>query len=174
MSLIDIILISIGLACDAFVASITIGLSYRKIPVKIPLLTSVTFSTFQVIMPLMGYLVAYNFNHQVTVLTKIISFVILTLIGLNMLLNKEESKVDIKNIMVLGLATSLDAFAVGLSLAFLEVNLLVSLISIGLITFLMCFVGPYLGNYFGTKILGKPQVVGGIILIVIGVKILIF
>ena len=83
-------------------------------------------------------------------------------------------QVDLKNILVLGLATSLDAFAIGLSLAFLEVNLLIALTSIGLITFLMCFVGPYLGNYFGTKILGKPYIVGGIILIVIGLKILIF
>lgn len=174
MNLLDIILISIGLACDAFVVSITIGLNYKKIPLKVPLMTSFTFSLFQVIMPMLGFLVAYNFNPSITILTKFISFGILSIIGINMLLSKEDTTVDLKNILVLGLATSLDAFAIGLSLAFLEVNLLIALISIGLITFLMCFVGPYIGNYFGTKILGKPYIVGGIILIVIGLKILIF
>lgn len=174
MTIIDIILISIGLACDAFVASITLGLEFPKIPIKVPITTSVTFSLFQVIMPILGYLVAYNFNPRITILTKFISFIILSLIGINMLFNKEETKVNLTNILVLGFATSLDAFAVGLSLAFLEVNLLIALTSIGLITFIMCFLGPYLGHYFGQKILGKPEIVGGFILIVIGLKILIF
>ena len=94
-----------------------------------------------------------------------------------MLISKEEElnyNINFKNLFFLGIATSLDAFAVGLSFAFLKVNMLISLTLIGLVTFLMCFIGPYLGNYFGSKIANKPQVVGGIILIVIGFKILIF
>ena len=82
--------------------------------------------------------------------------------------------INLKNLLILGIATSLDAFAVGLSFAFLKVSMLISLTLIGLVTFLMCFIGPYLGNYFGSKISNKPQVVGGIILIIIGFKILIF
>ena len=79
MNLLDIILISIGLACDAFVVSITIGLNYKKIPLKVPLMTSFTFSLFQVIMPMLGFLVAYNFNPSITILTKFISFGILSI-----------------------------------------------------------------------------------------------
>ena len=94
-----------------------------------------------------------------------------------MVINKEEdlnNNINFKNLFILGIDTSLDAFAVGLSSAFLKVSMLISLTLIGLVTFLMCFIGPYLGNYFGSKISNKPQVVGGIILIIIGFKILIF
>ncbi len=153
MTIIELFMIAVGLASDAFVVSITLGLKYQYL------------SLFN------------NFNSQVTFLTKFIAFLILSLIGINMLISKEEElnyNINFKNLFFLGIATSLDAFAVGLSFAFLKVNMLISLTLIGLVTFLMCFIGPYLGNYFGSKIANKPQVVGGIILIVIGFKILIF
>lgn len=177
MSIFELFLIAVGLACDAFVVSITLGLKYQYLNLLNKLKIALTFSTLQVIMPMLGFLVAYNFNSSVTFLTKFISFLILSLIGLNMLITKEEElnyNINFKNLIVLGIATSLDAFAVGLSFAFLNVNMFLSLSLIGVVTFLMCFIGPYLGNYFGSKISNKPQVVGGIILIVIGFKILIF
>lgn len=177
MTIIELFLIAVGLASDAFVVSITLGLKYQYLSLLNKLKIALTFSILQVIMPMIGFLVAYNFNSQVTFLTKFIAFLILSLIGINMLISKEEElnyNIDFKNLFFLGIATSLDAFAVGLSFAFLKVNMLISLTLIGLVTFLMCFLGPYLGNYFGSKIANKPQVVGGIILIVIGFKILIF
>ena len=177
MTIIELFLIAVGLASDAFVVSITLGLKYQYLSLLNKLKIALTFSILQVIMPMVGFLVAYNFNSQVTFLTKFIAFLILSLIGINMLISKEEElnyNIDFKNLFFLGIATSLDAFAVGLSFAFLKVNMLISLTLIGLVTFLMCFLGPYLGNYFGGRIANKPQVVGGIILIVIGFKILIF
>lgn len=177
MTILELFLIAVGLACDAFVVSITLGLKYQHLNLLNKLKIAFTFSTLQVIMPMLGFLVAYNFNSSVTFLTKFIAFLILSLIGLNMVINKEEDlnySISFKNLLILGIATSLDAFAVGLSFAFLKVNMFLSLNLIGLVTFLMCFIGPYLGNYFGSKISNKPQVVGGIILIVIGFKILIF
>ena len=177
MTIFELFLIAVGLACDAFVVSITLGLKYQYLNLLNKLKIAFTFSTLQVIMPMLGFLVAYNFNSSVTFLTKFIAFLILSLIGLNMVINKEEDlnyNISLKNLLILGIATSLDAFAVGLSFAFLKVNMFLSLSLIGLVTFLMCFIGPYLGNYFGSKISNKPQVVGGIILIIIGFKILIF
>ena len=177
MTIFELFLIAVGLASDAFVVSITLGLKYNHLNIFNKLKIAITFSTLQVLMPMLGFLVAYNFNSQVTFLTKFIAFLILSLIGLNMLITKEEElnyNIGLKNLFILGIATSLDAFAVGLSYAFLNVNMLVSLSLIGIVTFLMCFVGPFLGNYFGSKIANKPQVVGGIILILIGFKILIF
>ena len=177
MTILELFLIAVGLACDAFVVSITLGLKYQYLNLLNKLKIALTFSTLQVIMPMLGFLVAYNFNSSVTFLTKFIAFLILSLIGLNMVINKEEDlnyNISLKNLLILGIATSLDAFAVGLSFAFLKVNMFLSLSLIGLVTFLMCFIGPYLGNYFGSKISNKPQVVGGIILIIIGFKILIF
>ena len=177
MTIFELFLIAVGLACDAFVVSITLGLKYQYLNLLNKLKIALTFSTLQVIMPMLGFLVAYNFNSSVTFLTKFIAFLILSLIGLNMVINKEEDlnyNISLKNLLILGIATSLDAFAVGLSFAFLKVNMFLSLSLIGLVTFLMCFIGPYLGNYFGSKISNKPQVVGGIILIIIGFKILIF
>ena len=177
MTILELFLIAVGLACDAFVVSITLGLKYQHLDLLNKLKIAFTFSTLQVIMPMLGFLVAYNFNSSVTFLTKFIAFLILSLIGLNMIINKEEDlnySISLKNLLILGIATSLDAFAVGLSFAFLKVNIFLSLSLIGLVTFLMCFIGPYLGNYFGSKISNKPQVVGGIILIIMGFKILIF
>ena len=177
MTILELFLIAVGLACDAFVVSITLGLKYQHLDLLNKLKIAFTFSTLQVIMPMLWFLVAYNFNSSVTFLTKFIAFLILSLIGLNMVINKEEDlnySISLKNLLILGIATSLDAFAVGLSFAFLKVNMFLSLSLIGLVTFLMCFIGPYLGNYFGSKISNKPQVVGGIILIIIGFKILIF
>ena len=177
MTIFELFLIAVGLASDAFVVSITLGLKYQYLNLLNKLKIALTFSTLQVIMPMVGFLVAYNFNSQVTFLTKFISFIILSLIGLNMVINKEEDlnyNINFKNLFILGIATSLDAFAVGLSFAFLKVSMFLSLSLIGFVTFLMCFIGPYLGNYFGSKISNKPQVVGGIILIIIGFKILIF
>ena len=177
MTIFELFLIAVGLASDAFVVSITLGLKYKHLNIFNKLKIAITFSTLQVLMPMLGFLVAYNFNSQVTFLTKFSAFLILSLIGLNMLITKEEElnyNIGLKNLFILGIATSLDAFAVGLSYAFLNVNMLVSLSLIGIVTFLMCFVGPFLGNYFGSKIANKPQVVGGIILILIGFKILIF
>lgn len=177
MTILELFLIAVGLASDAFVVSITLGLKYKYINIFNKLKIAITFSTLQVLMPMLGFLVAYNFNSQVTFLTKFIAFLILSLIGFNMLITKEEElnyNIGLRNLFILGIATSLDAFAVGLSYAFLNVNMLVSLSLIGIVTFLMCFAGPFLGNYFGSKIANKPQVVGGIILMLIGFKILIF
>ena len=176
MTIIELFLIAVGLASDAFVVSITLGLKYKYLSLFNKLKIALTFSILQVLMPMVGFLVAYNFNSQVTFLTKFIAFLILSLIGINMLISKEEElnyNIDFKNLFFLGIATSLDAFAVGLTIAFLKANMVLSLVSIGLVTFILCFCGVLLGNLVENHFTNKARIMGGIILILIGLKILI-
>ncbi|MDD5835594.1 MAG: manganese efflux pump [bacterium] len=177
MNFLDILLISVGLAIDAFAASVSIGLNDNKSKFWLPMKVALTFALFQVLMPMLGFIIAFNFNGQINLLTRFLSFLILGIIGSNMLVNKteecESSDVSLKNLLLLGVATSLDAFAVGLTIAFLKANMVLSLVSIGLVTFILCFWGVLLGNLVENHFTNKARIMGGIILILIGLKILI-
>lgn len=180
MGIIEIIITGVGLAMDAFAVSICKGLSVKKFDVKKGLIVGLYFGIFQALMPLIGYLLGSTFESLITTIDHWIAFGLLALIGANMIREaiskKEESsndKVDFKTMLPLAIATSIDALAVGITFAFMKVNIFIAIAIIGVITFGISFAGVKIGNIFGNKFEKKAQLVGGIILILIGLKILL-
>lgn len=180
MNLIEIFLTGIGLSMDAFATSICKGLSIKKYNLKTSLIIGLYFGIFQSIMPLLGYILGTTFESLITELDHWISFLVLSIIGLNMIKESlsEESKTNndktnIKTMLPLAIATSIDALAIGITFSFLKVNIIKSIIIIGIITFILSFIGTIIGNKVGTKYEKHSQLFGGIILISIGLKILL-
>ena len=180
MKIYEIVLISIGLAMDAFAVSICKGLSMKKINWKSTLIIAIYFGLFQAIMPVFGYLLGSSFSVIVQKLDHWIAFILLTIIGGNMIkeskddeAEKRNDKVDFKTMIFLAIATSIDALAVGVTFAFFEVNIFLSIIIIGIITLVLSFLGVIIGNRFGDKYQNSAEFAGGIILIFIGLKILL-
>lgn len=180
MKIYEIFLISIGLAMDAFAVSICKGLSMKKINWKSTLIIAIYFGLFQAIMPVFGYLLGSSFSVIVQKLDHWIAFILLTIIGGNMIkeskddeAEKRNDKVDFKTMILLAIATSIDALTVGITFAFFEVNIIVSISIIGLITFILSFLGVIIGNKFGDKFQNKAEFTGGVILIFMGLKILL-
>ena len=180
MKLYEIFLISIGLAMDAFAVSICKGLSMKKINWKSTLIIAIYFGLFQAIMPVFGYLLGSSFSVIVQKLDHWIAFILLAIIGGNMIkeskddeTEKRNDKVDFKTMILLAIATSIDALAVGITFAFFKVNIVVSITIIGIITFILSFIGVIIGNKFGDKFQNKAEFIGGMILIIIGLKILL-
>lgn len=176
----EIFFISIGLGMDAFAVSICKGLAMYKMNWKKAIIISSYFATFQMIMPVIGYFLGKGFENVITSYDHWIAFFLLTIIGINMIKeafdknkNNENDNVDIKTMLGLSVATSIDALAVGITFAFLKVNMLVAIDVIGIITFLLCLFGVKLGNIFGDKYKKTAEVFGGGILILIGIKILL-
>lgn len=175
-----LILTAISLAMDAFAVSICKGLSIKKTNIKVYLIIGFYFGLFQTIMPMIGYFLTYNFRDLIMIIDHWIVFVILGIIGINMILEtyKEDfesidDKIDFKTMIVLAIATSIDALAVGVSFAFLNLNIISASLIIGLITFCICVIGVKIGSMFGNRYEKKAQLFGGIILFLIGLKILI-
>lgn len=180
MGIIEILLIGIGLAMDAFAVAVCKGLSMKKFAWKKGVIVGLYFGIFQGGMPVIGYLLGNSFESIITEIDHWIAFILLGFIGLNMLKealskDKESSNdlVDFKTMLPLAIATSIDALAVGITFAFLKVNILVASLVIGFTTFIMSFIGSKIGNKFGSKYEKKAQFIGGIILIFMGLKILI-
>ena len=180
MGCLEIILISIGLAMDAFAVSVCKGVQIKKLDYNKMIIVGLYFGSFQAIMPTIGYLLGTTFDDLVTQIDHWIAFVLLSFIGLKMIketLKKDESnineKLDLKTMLVLAIATSIDALAVGITFAFLNVNLILSITIIGTITFLISIIGVKIGNKFGNKYEKKAEFVGGLILILLGLKILL-
>ena len=179
MNFFDIMLTGVGVAMDAFAVSICKGLSMKKLDFKKMLLIGFYFGFFQALMPLIGYLLGSSFEKFIISIDHWIVFVLLLLIGINMireaLFEKEEKlndSVSFKVMLPLAISTSIDALAIGISYAFLKVNIIVAILVIGIITFSISAMGVKIGNKFGNKYEIKAQVVGGIILVLIGTKIL--
>ncbi len=179
MTLLEIAIISIGLAMDAFAVSVCKGLSMQRFELKKMFVVGAYFGFFQGGMPLIGYLLGTNFESMVTRIDHWIAFGLLALIGINMIreaIGEESEKVsdsvDLKTMVVLAIATSIDALAVGITFAFLKTNLWIVVSSIGIITFVLSMLGVVIGNKFGNKYERKAQIVGGTILILMGTKIL--
>ena len=177
---IEVLLIAIGLAMDAFAVSICKGLSMKRMSWKKAIVIGLYFGIFQALMPVLGYFLGTTFESLVTQIDHWIAFVLLVLIGLNMIkesfskdIENSNDNIDFKTMFVLAIATSIDALAVGITFAFLNVNLPLSIIIIGLVTFMLCLIGVKIGNKFGDKYERKAEAVGGLILIFIGVKILL-
>lgn len=180
-SAVEIVLIAVGLAMDAFAVSVCKGLKMtQKIDYKYALLIAFFFGLFQAIMPYIGWLVGRQFEAYITGIDHWVAFVLLVIIGAKMVYeaikNEEddsEIKYDLKEITLLAIATSIDALAVGVSFAFLDRNIYFSAGCIGVITFLISFMGVIIGNKFGVRFKKNAEIAGGVILILIGLKILL-
>lgn len=177
MNLFEIILLSVGLASDAFAVSICKGLSIYKITFKHMVTIGLWFGIFQGIMPLLGYFLSYNFSEYIIKFNHIIGLILLSFIGINMIKEsflKEENyddSFDIKSLFILALATSIDAFTAGITFSLFNVNLPLTIFLIVIITFFMSLIGIKIGNFFGSKYKAKAELIGGIILILLGLKI---
>ena len=180
MGIIEILLIAVGLAMDAFAVSVCKGLAMKKLNWEKAIIIALYFSIFQALMPILGYLLGIAFESIITQIDHWIAFVLLLIIGIKMIneVFKEEKQsyddsVNFKVMLVLSIATSIDALAVGITFAFLNTNIILAVSIIGIITFLLSLLGVKIGNRFGNKYEKKAQIIGGIILIIIGIKILI-
>ena len=180
MDFFEIILIGFGLAMDAFAVSICKGLSMKKIKWKNAIIIAIYFGLFQAIMPVIGFFLGSTFSKFIQKMDHWIAFVLLSAIGVNMIKESNDDegenrndRADFKTMIVLAIATSIDALAVGITFAFFEVNLWLASLIIGVITFILSFIGVVIGNKFGDKFQNKAELAGGFILIVIGLKILI-
>ena len=179
MSFLEIFLIAIGLAADAFAVSVCFGLSMKKFDLKKGIIVGVYFGFFQGLMPVIGYFLGTTFENIITKIDHWIAFILLAIIGINMLkesFNKQcamtHQNIDFKTMVPFAIATSIDALAVGITFAFLNTNITLSAITIGITTFILSTIGVAIGYKFGNKYEKKAQILGGIILILMGLKIL--
>ena len=180
MGFIELLLISVGLAMDAFAVSVGKGMTLKSVRPCHALTAGVWFGVFQGLMPLIGYFVGRSFAEYVTSVDHWIAFGLLTIIGVNMIreaVSGEEDEVDgsfgVRTMLIMAIATSIDALAVGISMAFLHVNIWISVAVIGIVTFAISAAGVYLGASFGSRLGSKAGIVGGVILIAIGIKIVV-
>lgn len=180
MSLIELFLIAVGLSMDAFAVSVCKGLAMPKCTFKKAAIVGLWFGGFQALMPAIGYILGAQFQETIASIDHWIAFVLLALIGGNMiheaLDNDEEeadASLDVKAMFLLAVATSIDALAIGITFAFLKVNIIPAVCFIGIVTFIISFAGVKIGNVFGARYKNKAEIVGGVILILLGLKILL-
>lgn len=183
MGITELILLSLGLAMDAFSVSVCKGLSMKKINYGGALITAAFFGVFQALMPLAGYFLGSRFESYISRYSHWVAFILLGFIGGKMIIeairSEEETgetseyKLDIKELFILAVATSIDALAVGVIFAAQKTSLIFSVTVIGVITFAVCLVGVIIGNRFGSKYEKKAELVGGIVLVLIGLKLLL-
>ena len=185
MSLFSLFVIAVGLSMDAFAVAICKGLAMQKITLKKAVTVGLWFGGFQALMPFIGYLLGSQFEQYITSIDHWIAFVLLGLIGGSMIKESRSSacccedgkcgnaSLSAKAMFPLAVATSIDALAVGVTLAFLKVDILPAVTFIGIITFLCSAAGVKIGNIFGEKYKSKAELIGGIILILMGCKILL-
>lgn len=178
MSILEIIFTALGLAMDAFAVSICKGLSLKKVSFKNAILVGTYFGLFQGLMPLIGYFLGFKMKDAIMSIDHWIAFILLGIIGLNMILDtfKKESiddNLEFKTMIILAIATSIDALAIGITFAFLEVNIYFAVTLTAIITFIISALGVKIGNIFGNKYSSKAEIFGGIVLILMGIKILL-
>ena len=179
MGFLGILLLGIGLSMDAFAVSVCKGLAVRRADVKTALVCGAWFGFFQMLMPLIGYLLGQQFERFITTFAPWIAFLLLVLIGINMIREsfgegeKCSDSIKFKEMFVLAIATSIDALAVGVSFAFLQVKIVPAISFIGATTFVLSMIGVKMGNVFGSRYRSKAELAGGIILILIGLKIIL-
>lgn len=182
MRLTELLLLAIGLSMDAFAVSVTNGLCVKKIGWKVALACGVCFGLYQGVMPTLGFALGKTFEVFIKSVDHYIALILLGFIGGKMLIDGIRNKEDeVENttsltfglLMVQGVATSIDALAVGVSFAALSVNIVSAAAFICCVTFIFSFVGVFIGKKFGTMLNNKAEILGGIILIGIGVKIFI-
>jgi putative Mn2+ efflux pump MntP len=180
MGVIELLLISVGLAMDAFAVSVGKGMTLTQVRPRHALTAGAWFGAFQALMPIIGYFVGRSFASYVASVDHWIAFGLLILIGANMIREAvwgDDEEIDgnfgFRTMLLMAIATSIDAMAVGISMAFLDVDIWISALVIGVVTLSLSAVGVYLGSLFGSRLGSKAGVVGGLILIAIGIKIVI-
>lgn len=185
MGFFDLIVIAVALSMDAFAVSVCKGLSVQRIKPKHVITVGAYFGGFQALMPTIGYLLGKQFESMITSFDHWIAFVLLAIIGANMIreavgdddcdcgCEEANASFSFKTMFPLAIATSIDALAIGVTFAFLRVNIIQAVLLIGITTFGLSAVGMKIGNVFGTKYKSKAEIVGGVILILLGLKILI-
>ena len=179
MSILDLFILAVGLSMDAFAVSVCKGLSLGKIKPKHMCIAGAWFGGFQALMPLIGYFLGSIFAEMIEKYDHWVAFVLLAIIGGNMIKEsfdkdeKVDSSMDVKSMLLLAIATSIDALAVGVTFAFLQVQIVPAVSFIGVITFIFSAVGVKIGSLFGTKYKSKAELFGGIVLVLIGIKILL-
>ena len=182
MEIFELILLSIGLGMDAFAVSVCKGISMKKMNWKKASLIGLYFGGFQAVMPILGYFFGTSFESFITNIDHWIAFILLVIIGAKMIQeafqkdkdgDEYNEDISVKTMLILSIATSIDALAVGITFAFLKVDLVLAVSLIGIITFILSVLGTKIGNRFGDKYKSKAELIGGIILILIGLKILL-
>lgn len=179
MSILDLFILAVGLSMDAFAVSVCKSLSLGKIKPKHMCIAGAWFGGFQALMPLIGYFLGSFFAEMIEKYDHWVAFVLLAIIGGNMIKEsfgkdeKVDSSMDVKSMLLLAIATSIDALAVGVTFAFLQVQIVPAVSFIGVITFIFSAVGVKIGSLFGTKYKSKAELFGGIVLVLIGIKILL-
>lgn len=178
MSLFDLFILAVGLSMDAMAVAVCKGLSVQKLKFRHALITGLYFGGFQAAMPLVGYLLGRQFQAYIESVDHWIAFVLLGIIGANMIKESfgEAEEVNCsfcpKAMLPMAVATSIDALAVGVTFAFLKVSIGPAVTFIGVITFALSAVGVYIGHLFGAKFKSKAELTGGIVLVLMGLRIL--
>lgn len=184
MGLFEVLMIGVGLSMDAFAASVCKGLGMRRLNVKNMFVIALFFGGFQALMPCIGWFLGKQFESYITSVDHWVAFALLAFIGGKMIYDvfhenrkdcccEKTDRLNIKEVFTLAVATSIDALAVGISFAFLQVNIVEAVSVIGITTFVLSIAGVVIGNIFGAKYEKKATLAGGIILIIIGLKILL-
>jgi len=190
MELLSLILLAIGLSMDAFAVSVCKGLAMKKITIKKGLIVGAWFGTFQALMPFLGYILGIQFESYINTIAPWIAFCLLELIGIHMIkeampnaCKREDEFLKVKEMFLLSLATSIDALVVGLTFALVPlqiikeastlINTIIACSSIGVTTFILSFIGVKTGNVFGVRYKNKAGIAGGIILMLLGLKVLL-
>ena len=182
---VELFLLGVGLSMDAFAVSVCKGLGMRKLDKKQALIICLYFGGFQALMPLIGWLLGSQFQQYITSIDHWIAFILLGFIGGKMMVeavrewNEEETvevmdaPIDHKNMFVLAVATSIDALAVGITFAFLNTPIIEAITIIGITTMVLSIIGVIVGNFFGSRYKSKAEFIGGLILVLLGLKILL-
>ena len=182
MGFLELLIIAVGVSMDAFAVSVCKGLSVCRVRPVHALKTGLWFGGFQALMPVIGYFLGVSFADLVSSVDHWIAFVLLTIIGANMIkesyekedcCHSEDSDFSFRIMLTMAIATSIDALAIGVSFAFLRVNIWTAVLCIGVVTGAFSAAGVYVGNIFGRKYKSKAEFAGGVILIAMGLKILL-
>ena len=181
MDIISLLLLAVGLSMDAFAVSVCKGLALKKVSLRHMCIVGAWFGGFQALMPSLGYLPGSRIEQYITAIDHWIAFVLLVLIGANMIreaLSKEEAEeanasLAFKTMLLMAVATSIDALAVGITFAFLSVHIVPAALTIGATTFLLSAAGVKVGSVFGLRYKKRAEIAGGVILCLLGVKILL-
>ncbi len=175
----ELLLIAVGLSMDAFAVAVCKGLKMRRLDIGKTAVIALFFGGFQALMPLIGWALGKQFERYITSIDHWIAFFLLLFIGGKMIIESfkkdkdSDEKLDLKELTLMAVATSIDALAVGVTFAFLQENILTSITVIGSVTFILSALGVGVGHKFGVKYKNKAELCGGIILVLIGIKILL-
>lgn len=181
MDIVSLLALAVGLSMDAFAVSVCKGLALKKVNAKHMCIVGAWFGGFQALMPTIGYLLGVRFEQYITAIDHWIAFVLLALIGANMIREavspggdeEADASLGFKTMLLMAVATSIDALAVGITFAFLSVNIIPAALTIGVTTFALSAVGVKVGSVFGLKYKKRAEIAGGVILCLLGLKILL-